>query len=170
MDDSLFRPDVGTWRGVSPDLALVRRIVVVVPLVLLCTGLVAGAVLTASLGGPGWVALLLCLAAALGVGLAGWTWWWARRNQRAWAYVEAEDDLLITSGVMFRRLVAVPYGRMQYVDVTAGPIERWRGITRVRLFTASSETAATVPGVPADEARRLRNRLTDLGEARDAGL
>lgn len=170
MADPLFRPDVGTWRPVSPDLALVRRIVLVVPLALACPALVGAAILTGSLGGPGWLAGLLSIGGAGTAGAAVWSWWWAARNQRAWAYVEAEDDLLITSGVMFRRLVAVPYGRMQYVDVTAGPLERWRGIARVRLFTASSETAATVPGVEAEEARRLRNRLTDLGEARDGGL
>ncbi len=71
---------------------------------------------------------------------------------------------------MFRRLVVVPYGRVQFVDVEAGPVERRLGITRVTLHTASTETAAQVPGVPADEARRLRDRLTDLGRAHDAGV
>ena len=40
-------------------------------------------------------------------------------------------SLLVTSGIMFRRLVIVPYGRMQLVDVTAGPIDRSMGITTV---------------------------------------
>ena len=84
--------------------------------------------------------------------------------------VNTMANLLVTGGVMFRRLVAVPYGRMQFVDMQAGPIDRAFGIASVTLHTASTETAATIPGLPADEATRLRNRLTELGESHGAGL
>ena len=47
-----------------------------------------------------------------------------------YGYVEREDDLLVTSGVLFKRLVIVPYGRMQLVDLVAGPIDRWLGWRR----------------------------------------
>ena len=109
---------------------------------------------------------------ALGIALVGgaWGWLWAGRNQRSWGYTENADDLLVTRGVMFKRLVAIPYGRMQFVDVEAGPLARAFGIATVTLHTASTETAADIPGLPADEATRLRNRLTELGEARGAGL
>ena len=43
---------------------------------------------------------------------------------------------------------------MQFVDVQAGPIDRAFGIASVTLHTASTETAATIPGLPADEATR----------------
>jgi membrane protein YdbS with pleckstrin-like domain len=99
-----------------------------------------------------------------------WGFIWAGRNQRSWGYAENDDDLLVTRGVMFKRLVAIPYGRMQFVDVQAGPIDRAFGIAKVTLHTASTETAADIPGLPADEATRLRNRLTELGESRGAGL
>ncbi len=39
----------------------------------------------------------------------------------AWGYAEREDDLLVRRGVLVRRVSVVPYGRMQYVDVTARP-------------------------------------------------
>lgn len=109
------------------------------------------------------------LAGALLVGSVC-TWWWADRNRRSWGWSESEDDLLVTSGVMFRRLVVVPYGRVQFVDVEAGPVEQRLGIAHVTLNTASTETAAEIPGLPAEEARRLRDRLTDLGRAHDAGV
>jgi membrane protein YdbS with pleckstrin-like domain len=104
------------------------------------------------------------------VGAALWGFVWAGRNQRSWGYAENSDDLLVTRGVMFKRLVAIPYGRMQFVDVQAGPIHRAYGIATVTLHTASTETAADIPGLPADEATRLRNRLTELGESRGAGI
>jgi len=59
---------------------------------------------------------------------------------------------------------------MQLVDVTAGPIERRFGIATVRLHTAAAGTDARIRGLPPDEAARLRDRLSALGEARSAGL
>ena len=67
-------------------------------------------------------------------------------------------------------MTVVPYGRMQFVDITAGPFEQLYGIASVRLHTASPRTTARIPGLPADEAAWLRDRLTDLGESQAAGL
>lgn len=167
MTDDLFRPDAVHWAPVSPALATARRLLAVPPLVLLALVLAVGAVL---LDLPSWTALLLGGLGVVALGVAVWVWAWAARNQRRWGYAEAEDDLLVTSGVMFRRLVAVPYGRMQFVDMSSGPLARRLGIATVTLHTASTETAADIPGVPLDEARRLRNRLTELGEAHGAGV
>ncbi|MCW2613349.1 MAG: transrane protein distant y with ydbS, partial [Frankiales bacterium] len=88
------------------------------------------------------------------------------RRWAAWGYLEREDDLLVRRGVLVRRTSVVPYGRMQYVDVTAGPLDRRRGIATVVLHTAAAATDARVPGLLADEATRLRDRLAALGEAR----
>jgi uncharacterized protein len=38
------------------------------------------------------------------------------------------------------------------------------------MKTASAETNATIPGLAPDEAARLRDRLTELGEAQLSGL
>ena len=43
------------------------------------------------------------------------------RRVRSIGYRLREDDLLFRRGIMFQRLVAVPYGRMQLVDITRGP-------------------------------------------------
>jgi membrane protein YdbS with pleckstrin-like domain len=71
---------------------------------------------------------------------------------------------------MVRRLSVVPYGRMQFVDVTAGPIERAFGLATVRLHTAAASTDARIPGLEQGEASRLRDQLARLGEADAAGL
>lgn len=170
MDASLFRPVAETWRPVSPALTTRRRIVLVIPLVVLAVLLAAGAATSAAVDAHVLVSVGLGALAACAAAAAATTWWWAERNRRSWGWAEAEDDLLVTSGVMFRRLVVVPYGRVQFVDVEGGPVERRLGIARVSLHTASTETAAVVPGIPADEARLLRDRLTELGQARDGGV
>jgi membrane protein YdbS with pleckstrin-like domain len=59
---------------------------------------------------------------------------------------------------------------MQYVDVSAGPIDRWLGIAKVQLHTAASSTQAHIAGLSPAEAGRLRERLASRGEARLAGL
>ncbi|MGH3424295.1 MAG: PH domain-containing protein [Nocardioidaceae bacterium] len=160
----LFSPPVEQWQGVSVRLRDLRRVLFVVPC---AVAAVVGVVLVQLLLGWWWLSAVLVL---LALAVAMWGWFWAARNQRAWGYAENADDLYVTRGVMWRRLVAVPYGRMQFVDVSAGPLERFFGVATVTLHTASTETAADIPGLPPEEATRLRNRLTELGEARGAGL
>ena len=99
-----------------------------------------------------------------------WSYWLIGRRVRSFGYAERADDLLVTSGIMFRRLVVVPYGRMQLVDITAGPIDRALGVTTVQLHTAAATTEATIPGLPPAEAAGLRDRLAARGEQRSAGL
>ncbi len=94
----------------------------------------------------------------------------AGRRVRAWSYAERADDLLVRRGVMFRRMSVIPYGRMQYVEVTAGPFERAFGLATVQMHTAAAASDARIPGLEAAEAGRLRDQLTTLGEAQATGL
>jgi membrane protein YdbS with pleckstrin-like domain len=159
----LFAPPGHEWRPVSPQLATMRRLVlvVVVAAALVATGLVALLV-------HAWPWLLLPVAGLLT--LSGFGWPLIGRNAAAWGYAERDEDLYIKHGVMYKELVAVPYGRMQFVDVTSGPLEQLFGIASVHLHTASARTSARIPGLPREEAARLRDRLTSLGETQAAGL
>lgn len=96
--------------------------------------------------------------------------YFAAKAIRSYGYAERERDLLVRHGRVIRRLSIVPYARMQFVDVTAGPLERAFGIATVRLHTAAAASDATVPGLEAAEATRLRDRLTALGEDRGEGI
>jgi uncharacterized protein len=161
--DQAFAPVTEQWTQVSPRLRSLRRVVLLcwgVPIAV-ASGLLLGILVQPVLG----VLAVLVLAAA-----GAWGWWLVGRNWRYWRYAEREDDLLVTNGFMFRRLVVVPYGRMQFVDVTAGPLERRFGIATVQLHTATEATDASIPGLTVEEATRLRDRLAMLGEARSAGL
>jgi membrane protein YdbS with pleckstrin-like domain len=93
-----------------------------------------------------------------------------RNRYRAWGYLERDEDLLVRRGVMIRRLSVVPYGRMQFVEVTAGLAERVFGLATVKLHTAAAHSDARIPGLEPAEAARLRDRLAALGEAKAAGL
>jgi membrane protein YdbS with pleckstrin-like domain len=92
------------------------------------------------------------------------------RSVRSWGYAEREDDLLVRHGLLVRHLSIVPYARMQFVDVSAGPLERMFGLATVALHTAAAASDARIPGLAAAEASRLRDRLAALGETRAEGL
>ena len=162
MDD-LFAPSDVSWTPVSPKLATLRRLNAAI-----LAGLVAVAALVALGLTIGW--LYGVLAVVLIALLFGWSWILIGRNQRSWRYAEREDELLVSHGIMFRELVVVPYGRMQFVDVTAGPLERAYGMATVELHTATPATDAKIPGLHPDEAGRLRDRLSALGQAQAWGL
>jgi hypothetical protein len=106
-------------------------------------------------------------AIALGSAAA---WWFVRNRFRAWGYLERDEDLEVRRGVMVQRLSVVPYGRMQFVEITTGPVERLFGLATVKLHTAAADSDARIPGLDPDEAARLRDRLAALGEAKAAGL
>jgi membrane protein YdbS with pleckstrin-like domain len=162
--DELFAPPVYEWKRLSPNFRSLRRLttLIFVPVVF-----VIPAILVWVLTGLWWVSAIILAVAALilvvRLALVGRTW-------RSWGYVEREDDLYITHGVLFRSLIAVPYGRMQLVEVASGPLERAFGLATVTMKTASAETNASIPGLVPDEATRLRDRLTELGEAHASGL
>jgi membrane protein YdbS with pleckstrin-like domain len=134
------------------------------------------------------IAALVSAAVVAFVWYAGdWAWWgwilvaawavgngfqlvFAPRRARAIGYLMREDDLLIRRGIAWLRFVAVPYGRMQLIDVTRGPVSRWLGLSDLRFVTASASSNVAIPGLPAEAADELRDRLIALAETRRAGL
>lgn len=152
------------WTAVSPRLVTARRISLALTYLIVVAVIV---VLLVVPDIPGWVPALV---AGIGVVTFVWLWWLIGRRVRSFGYAERGDDLLVGSGIMFRRLVIVPYGRMQLVDVKAGPIDRMLGVTTVQLHTAAATTDATIPGLVPDVAAALRDRLAARGEERSAGL
>ncbi|SES29611.1 PH domain-containing protein [Streptomyces qinglanensis] len=155
-------PDGPAWRGVERALLPLRRCVL---LAWLLPPAAAAGVVPALTAGPVWA-----LCALLPLAAAGWGWGALARNWRSWRYLERADDLLISRGVLWRETTVVPYGRMQLVEVTSGPLERRFGLASLQLHTAAATTDAGIPGLTPAEAERLRDRLTELGEARSAGL
>jgi membrane protein YdbS with pleckstrin-like domain len=134
------------WHAPSPRLTVLRRYEV------------AGATATLLI-----LAVVLMLAGAIADIVA-------ERRVRAWSYAERAEDLIVKRGVMFRRTSVIPYGRMQYVEVTAGPFERAFGLATVQMHTAAAASDARIPGLPKEEAARLRDQLTSLGESHAMGL
>jgi len=157
-----FDPPGEPWVRVSPKLATLRRLLNIGAGAVLLIGLTVLAAMAST-----WAAVVV---AVLGVAALGWGWVVVGRSVRSWGYAERAEDLLVTRGILYRQLVVVPYGRMQFVDVTAGPLDRRFGLATVQLHTAAAATDAQIPGLVPAEAARLRDRLAARGEAGSAGL
>ena len=155
-------PDDVTWRPVSGRLIWVAEAQVAIGTLV---AVAICAAVRAFVGGSlPWLAAAVFVAVGLVRAVV------AVRSIRSWGYAERDEDLLVRHGLLVRRLSIVPYGRMQFVDVTAGPVERMLGLATVTLHTAAAASDARVPGLPGPEAARLRDRLAALGEARAEGL
>jgi membrane protein YdbS with pleckstrin-like domain len=151
-----------TWKSPSPRLWKMRCLEAGVLGALIAVGVGAAAAQAGVGAGVG--------AAGGVVVVTGVVLRFLRNRFRSWAYQERDEDLVVKRGVAFRRLSVVPYGRMQFVDVTAGPIERLFKLSTIKLHTAAAATDARIPGLERDEAARLRDQLASLGEAKAAGL
>ena len=155
-------PVPGEWRRVSPRYVWVD----------LVGSIISGLVATAAFTVPFWVTQMLWLLVipavvlVIAIIVAAFT----PRRVRAIGYRLRDDDLLVRRGIMFQRFAAVPYGRMQLVDVNRGPLDRALGLAEVKLVTAASASNVSVPGLPMADAEELRDRLVDLAESRRVGL
>lgn len=98
------------------------------------------------------------------VGLALVTVWvWPPLEYRSWTYQVREHQLWAQRGVLSRTTSVIPYVRIQHVDTRQDLVERSLGLARVVVFTAGIRGAElVVPGLPADEAEQLRDRLAEL--------
>jgi membrane protein YdbS with pleckstrin-like domain len=113
-------------------------------------------------GPPGLAAGLVAVAGGL---LA---WWAPRARYRHWSYQVAEDALELRHGVVRRIHSAIPYFRVQHIDVAQGPVERAVGLARLVVHTASAGTDATIPGIAAGDAEGLRHLILTRAGAGDA--
>lgn len=156
----LNHPDI-QWRRVSDKYATLAAINFLLPtLVFIVVAVVLGVVL------DGWWWLLAAVPALL----LGSQIFFAVVRTRAIGYALRDDDLAFRRGVMWSRLVAVPYGRLQLVDISRGPIERLLGLATVKTVTAAASTNIEIPGIPIGEAEELRDHLIRVAETRRVGL
>ena len=131
------------------------------------------------------VAFVLAVAAVLAVALDQ-TWAWIPagvivlitlitlvilpRQAKAIGYMLRADDIVFRKGILWQRMIAVPYGRMQLVDITQGPLDRGFGVAQLKMVTAAATTGVQIPGLTQGAAEALRDTLIEVAETRRTGL
>lgn len=152
----------GVWHQIS------RRYVTVQ---LISTGAFLALVIAAAV--VLWLVLQLTwvwIPAGIVIVITVWTLAILPRQARAYGYQLRRDDLVFRRGILWQRMVAVPYGRMQLVDITHGPLDRGFGIAQLKLVTAAAATGVTIPGLTQEAAEHLRDTLIAVAETRRTGL
>ncbi len=138
--------------------------------------LVAAAVMAAAV----WFSLL-----PFGLGDRSWAWWapvlplmiaalgavYARLDFRIRAWALREHDLVYRYGVLWRKIVILPFARIQHVEATHGPLERKFGLMQLKCYTAGGASAdLTVAGLDQEDAHRVREYLLEqIAAAADSG-
>lgn len=161
--DELFAPPNTEWQRLSPNFLKLKLLLI--PIV--WAVLFAAAAIPAFLFAPPWVGWAVVGFAVIWI---AWRMIRAPRVFRRWGYAERGEDVYVTSGLFRRDLTCVPYGRMQLVQVDAGPLQRAFGLATVQMVTASMAGSVTIPGLNAADAAALRDRLIERGEQHQAGI
>ncbi|WP_447911980.1 PH domain-containing protein [Microbacterium phyllosphaerae] len=92
------------------------------------------------------------------------------RQAKAIGYMLRADDIVFRKGILWQRMIAVPYGRMQLVDITQGPLDRAFGVTQLKMVTAAATTGVQIPGLTQAASEALRDTLIEVAETRRTGL
>lgn len=92
------------------------------------------------------------------------------RQARAIGYMLRADDIVFRKGILWQRMIAVPYGRMQLVDITHGPLDRAFGVSQLKMVTAAATTGVQIPGLTQQASEALRDTLIAVAETRRTGL
>jgi membrane protein YdbS with pleckstrin-like domain len=108
-----------------------------------------------------WLALvlgILWLPFTLAIGLLSYQW---PTLDYRWTRYRVDDEVVeIERGVVFRSSVTVPRPRVQHLDVSQGPIQRYYGLGVLSIYTAGTEhSVVALPGLAHDVALALRDRL-----------
>ncbi|MXP25827.1 PH domain-containing protein [Altererythrobacter indicus] len=98
---------------------------------------------------------------ALGAALA--LFWIIRLPARRYAhkgYMMSGDRLRVARGMLFRRDTVVPFGRVQHIDVTQNPLERFYGLATLVVHTAGTHNSSVaLAGLKRADADAMREDI-----------
>nr|WP_243231968.1 PH domain-containing protein [Microbacterium sp. CIAB417] len=152
----------GQWHQISPRYVVSQ---LVQNLIFIAIIAIAAGVLSAIIGEP-WVwipagAVILITLITLVI---------LPRQAKAIGYMLRTDDIVFRKGILWQRMIAVPYGRMQLVDITHGPLDRAFGVSQLKMVTAAATTGVQIPGLTQAASEALRDTLIEVAETRRTGL
>lgn len=71
-----------------------------------------------------------------------------------------KDEFIMRQGLFWISTTALPYTRLQHVNLSQGPLERKYQLITLKCFSAGSgEAEINLPGLPAEVAEQLRQHL-----------
>ena len=108
---------------------------------------------------------------------------WAKLTYHFYRYELTDNGFRKESGVIYKRYVTIPYGRIQNVDIYRGIIARLLGISDLQIQTAGASAVMSrrrmagvgaegrLPGLSKNIAEQLRDELVKkAGQLKNQGL
>jgi uncharacterized protein len=105
-------------------------------------------------GGWGWLVLVV-LAALVTFSIV----FYPPMRYRRWRWQLTDLAIELRYGVLVRTQETVPYFRIQQIDIAAGPVDRLLDLASLQVTSASASGSATLPGIAAEDAPRVRAEL-----------
>jgi uncharacterized protein len=82
------------------------------------------------------------------------------RRYHYWGYAMGADQLRIVSGYLFHSDTVVPFGRIQHIDVSQGPLQRSHGLATLTVHTAGNHNSSvSLPGLTHEDAIAMREDI-----------
>jgi membrane protein YdbS with pleckstrin-like domain len=104
-----------------------------------------------------WLILLPVAAAVTG---------WPFLSVPRMGYAIRDRDILYRAGVLWRRVTAIPYNRIQHVEKDTSPLDRRYGLANLKIFTAGGASGdLKIHGLGEDTAERIRSFLLERAGA-----
>jgi membrane protein YdbS with pleckstrin-like domain len=107
-------------------------------------------------GGVRWLALggvLLVLA---------WIGWVNYTYARLLRFAVREHDVIVRSGIFFRKETVQPISRVQHVERVQGPLDKRYGLAKLKLFSAGTGGVSfAIPGLAEERALRLQSFILE---------
>ncbi|MGD8340219.1 MAG: PH domain-containing protein [Gammaproteobacteria bacterium] len=113
-------------------------------------------------GLPWPIAGLLFVTALLVFVLAAW---FAYTSSRVKRYALREHDVIMQSGVFWKKETIQPIRRIQHIEQHQGPIDKRFGLYELKLFSAgTARFTFRIPGLDADAASSIRRFILNVQE------
>lgn len=104
-------------------------------------------------------------ALALSLALLTFIAWFRYIATKAIHYSIRQHDIILKSGVFWKKEVIQPLKRVQHVELTRGPIDERYGLANVRLFSAGTALSTfVIRGVEHEIAARIKQFVLDYQE------
>jgi uncharacterized protein len=140
-------------RALDPRIITVWRFSTVTSL--LFPSLLLSAVSVGFLGAPySWIVPALAL-----IGIVVLAAWYPGARYARWRWRFTDLAVELEHGVVVRQAEALPYFRIQQIDVNQGPIDRLLGLASLQVTSASASGSVSLPGIAATDAPGLRRAL-----------
>jgi len=79
---------------------------------------------------------------------------------KQWKYGIFEDKIEILHGIYFNKHIIVPISKIQYLNISQGPIQKKLNLSSVQIFTAGNEVE--IEAISYVESKKIVNLINDV--------